>query len=159
MASKDGGSKKGGVGQRNGSAKISWLHQYASRPIRFTLTFPSSPWALSHRSCESEIKLSPKLPTDVELEDNPCFKSPFPPPSAAFIPIRLFPWRPSRPFFLSSSSLYRTGWACVCASNRLFTLSLSWALQIEFELMPLTRTGAKRSEEHCSLGTFQFSLQ
>lgn len=38
--------------------------------VRFTPRFRASrPWALSHRSCESEIKLSPKLPADVEVED------------------------------------------------------------------------------------------
>jgi len=49
---------------------------------------------LSHRSCESEIKLSSTA--------NPCFKVL---PLPAFIPIRLFPW------------------LSVWPSNRLFTLS------------------------------------
>lgn len=104
--------------------------------------FVTRPWALSHRSCESEIKLSPKLPTDVELEDHPCFKSPVvPPPLCSFYSNQIVSVAA-----LSSFVLHLTGslcvWVCVSASNRLFTLSLSCALQIEFELMPLTRPAA-----------------
>lgn len=118
--------------------------------VRFTLTFRSRPWALSHRSCESEIKLSAELPTDVEVEDNPCFKSPFaPPPLASFYSnqiVSVAVLAPGLTHLLVHLYLPGPGFLshciCVCVTNRLFTLSPGWALQIEFELMPLTRPAA-----------------
>lgn len=111
MASKDTGSEIGEwVSATEARRLVDCINMLAIQldsPSRFV----TRPWALSHRSCESEIKLSPKLPTDVELEDNPCFKSPVvPPPLCSFYSNQIVSVAALSSFVLRSSS----HWLAVC---------------------------------------------